>query len=146
LLWLFFLFFRDLLDEKPQSFPEPLTFLHKSYMISRCTIEIIKTSKGDSMEEVTLKNGSKEADVLVAATMVTLRDLINKKPIIFYELVMKCRKGDDHKFFGNSEKDLKALSLVENNGSIHNSIRNVVLSAVTGEDLGMVLGDPYARS
>jgi hypothetical protein len=96
------------------------------------------------MQTVILKNGIEEAKPLVQVTMMSLRSLLQDKPIVFYELVMKCRDGN-HQFFGRSEDDLKALSLVQSDGSVHDSIRNIVLSAATGEGLEMVLGSPVSQ-
>ncbi len=81
---------------------------------------------------------------LVNVTMMSLRDLMQKNPIAFYELVMKCR-NHNHKFFGNAGDVLKGLSLVETGGSIHDSIRNIVLSAAKGDGLDMSLGSPVRQ-
>ena len=89
-------------------------------------------------ETVTLKNGASEVKGLVTVTMLMLHDLLQDKPIVFYELVMKAR-DPNHKFFGCSGDNLKAVSLVQGNGQIHDSIRNIVLSAVKGEGLQMTL-------
>ncbi len=52
----------------------------------------------------------------------------------------------NHKFFGNTKDRLEALALVDANGGIHDSIRNIVLSAIEGEDLEMRLTNPVAPS
>ena len=93
------------------------------------------------MEAVTLKNGAQELDIQVRAVMVSLEDLLGKNPIAFYELVMKCRDWN-HQFFGNTGRELRDLALVQSDGNVHDSIRNVVLSAVVGDDLEMTLGSP----
>jgi hypothetical protein len=93
------------------------------------------------MSTVTLKNGSEEVQPLVTATMLSLRSLVQDKPIVFYELVMKCRDRN-HRFFGSSGQTLTDLGLVEADGGIHESIRNIVLSATEGEGLEMTLGSP----
>lgn len=93
------------------------------------------------MTAVTLKNGGEEADILVAATMMSLRSLIDEAPIAFYELVMKCRDRN-HRLFGNTGQVLQRCSLIQSDESIHNSIRNIVLSAAVGEGLQMSLGSP----
>lgn len=93
------------------------------------------------MQMVRLKNGAEEAEPLVAVTMMSLRNLLQQSPIAFYELVMLCRKPG-HKLFGNADKELKALSLVDPSGHVHDSIRNIVLSATSGEGLNLSLGSP----
>ena len=55
---------------------------------------------------------------------------------------MKCR-DKDHQFFGNAGTELMHLKLVEGDGDrIHSCIRNIVLSASTGEMLDMRLINP----
>lgn len=93
------------------------------------------------MECVTLKNGQEEARPLVVATMMALRSLMAEEPIVLYELVMKCRDRD-HRFFGNTGERLQELALAQPDGSIHGSIRNIVLSATSGEGLDLVLHSP----
>ena len=93
------------------------------------------------METVTLKNGTEEAKPLVAVMMLTLEHLFEEDPIAAYELVMLCR-NKDHVLFGNTGATLKDLSLVERDGRVCQSIRNVVLSAVVGDGLDMILQSP----
>lgn len=95
-------------------------------------------------ETVTLKNGAAEFKPLVTVTMSSLRSLLQDKPIVFYELVMKSR-DPNHKFFGRSGNDLKVLSLVQADERIHDSIRNIVLSSAEGEGLEMVLTSPILQ-
>lgn len=60
-----------------------------------------------------------------------------------YELVMKCR-DKNHQLFGNTGERLKKLRLIEEDGSIHGSIRNIVLSSAEGEGLEMTFKSPVA--
>ena len=90
-----------------------------------------------------LRNGSEEATALVTVTMMSLKRLFEEKPIVVYELTMKCRDSS-HEFFGESESDLQELALVDSDGRIHGSIKNIILSAVQGEGLDMTLGSPKA--
>ncbi len=97
-------------------------------------------------EVVTLKNGMQEVKQLVAVTTMSLRGLMAQKPIVFYELVQLCRNGD-HRLFGRSGDDLKALSLVSQHGDqwhVHDSIRNIVLSASEGEGMDLKFVNPLA--
>ncbi len=98
------------------------------------------------METVTLKNGAEEALPLVNVTMFGLRNLMTEKPIVLYELAQLCR-NPKHQPWGQTGEDLLALSLVgkANDGwQVHDSIRNIVLSAVEGDGLELTLGNPIA--
>lgn len=96
------------------------------------------------MKPVKLRNGGEEADVLVAATMASVRGLLRSNPVAFYELVMKARDAR-HRFWSDSiRRDLADLGLVDSEGRVHRSVANVVVSAVTGDGLAMTLGDPRA--
>lgn len=94
------------------------------------------------METVILKNGAEEVKALVMVTMMSLRHL---EPIAFYELVQKC-KDDTHIFWGDTEEKLKSLALLECSGRPHDSIRNIVLSALAGEGLDMRLVSPIKEA
>ncbi len=97
------------------------------------------------MEATRLKNGSEEFKPLVQVTMASLSKLAETNPIAFYELVMKCR-DQGHELFGNAGEVLKSLALIEDaRGSVHDSIRNVVLSAVEGDGFDMTLGSPFVE-
>lgn len=91
------------------------------------------------METVRLKNGTEEAEGLVVAIMLALNNLIDRNAIAFYEFVMKCR-NPDHEFFGDCAEHMKGL--LEANGSVHESIRNIVNSAVVGDELDMRIVNP----
>ncbi len=95
------------------------------------------------METIKLKNGAVEAKPLVVVMMLSLKHLMDEKPIAFYELVMKCR-DPEHKFFGATGQDLQKLNLVGPDGTIHSSVRNIVLSATSGEGLVLKLHSPIA--
>ena len=96
------------------------------------------------MIEKNLKNGTVEAEVLITVTMTSLYKVWTEKPIVLYELHQKCL-NKDHKLFGMSGETLKDLSLINSDGSIHNSIKNIVLSAMTGECLNLALTNPIAH-
>ncbi len=96
------------------------------------------------MKMLKLKNGIEEAEPLVLTTMVVLRELMANKPMVFHELVMKCRDSS-YTLFGNTEAVLQEFALMLSDESIHNSIKNIVLSAVTGDGLAMTLDSPVAE-
>lgn len=93
------------------------------------------------MDTVILKNGTEEAKMLVAVIMMSLKSLAEEKPLSFYELVELC-KDPSHELWGDSAEDLKALNLLEPAGTVHSSIKHVVLSAAVGEGIELALGSP----
>ncbi len=102
------------------------------------------------MEELRLKNGSVEPLAIVIATMASLDGLLKNNVTAFYDLVMICRTANrPHQLnryqpLGNNGQVLRNLSLMEADGNIHTSIKNIVLSAVSGTGLRPVLGNPRA--
>ncbi|TET14849.1 MAG: hypothetical protein E3J82_01470 [Candidatus Thorarchaeota archaeon] len=92
---------------------------------------------------VQLKNGAVELKVFVASIMLVLDRLVDEKPVAALDLVMKCRDSS-YQFFSDNEEILQARNLVEKHGTIHSSIRNVVLSAFEGDGFDMVLHSPVA--
>jgi len=90
-----------------------------------------------------LKNGSEEASPLITATMMSLYDLMKTDPIAFVDLATKC-KDPNYKYFPPCLKILQDLSLVQEDEKIHGSIQNIVLSAITGDGLGIELVSPLA--
>ena len=97
------------------------------------------------MQTIVLKNGATEAVSLVNVTMMSINHLLSSKPMAFYELVEVCL-DKKHKIFGNLSDDLIGLALLQNDGQPHGSIKNIVLSAVTGDGLAMTLEDPTESS
>lgn len=97
----------------------------------------------ESIKLVKLKNGSEEPITLVNLVFRVLENLLNNEVMVFIELVCKCRNPQHKLLVG--EKRLQELSLMEN-GIIHNSIRNIVLSSIEGEGLGLCLISPVAES
>lgn len=95
----------------------------------------------EQIPTVILKNGATEAEPLVNTIMYALKCLFDEKPVAFLELVTKCRDGS-HQWFGSAEQICKDYTLIPSDGRIHDSIKNIVLSAIEGEGLGMVLGSP----
>lgn len=96
------------------------------------------------MNTVKLKNGSVEAEPLVRAAMMSLSSLFKSNPIAFFEAVM-CARDKAHKPFGNTEDILKSLAILDTNLDMHDSKRNVILSAVEGEMPEIRLSSPVAE-
>lgn len=103
-----------------------------------------KPEEPKQISTVKLKNGTEVIEPVLITTMINLDALMKKNPIAFYELVQKCR-NPQHKMFGNTEQVAESLALIER-GSIHDSVRNIVLSAVEGDGLKMSLSSPVASS
>ena len=97
------------------------------------------------METIKLRNGAEEAKPLVAVTMMHLETLMNERPLALYDLVMRCR-DTNYEFFGTNGDYLKSLNLVGQDGSIHGSIRNIILSAIDGDGIDMVLRSPVQNN
>lgn len=75
--------------------------------------------------------------------MMNLELLMNKNPIAFYELLQKCR-NPKHAMFGNSVEIVEKLGLM-NSGLVHGTVKNIVLSAVAGDDLEMTINSPIVE-
>jgi hypothetical protein len=119
----------------------PLSVFHKS----TCFFSTVSNDKKQTnLNMVKLKNCSEVPESMVIVTMLSLETLISTNPIAFYELVQKCR-NPKHKMFADTEEDIKGLGLMHS-GSVHECIRNIVLSAVEGDDLDMRLTSPFEQS
>lgn len=95
---------------------------------------------------VRLKNGNEEAKVLVVIIMRTLNRLFDEgKGGWILELVTFCRDSE-HMLSDYIGEALKYNDLISGNPTngwyVHGSIRNIVLSAMSGEGLDMTLGNP----
>lgn len=97
-----------------------------------------------------LKNGTTEAESLVAVVMMSLRRLADKHPMVLIDLASRCR-DNSYEWFGDGEQVCRDLKLVEPEnpynseagGTIHQSIKNIVVSAIEGDGFEMKLGSPY---
>ena len=65
-----------------------------------------------------------------------------ENPSVFYDFVMKCRDNSYKMWTKDAEKELQALGFMEREERIHQSIRNIVLSAVIGDDLDVLIINP----
>ncbi len=98
------------------------------------------------MSTVKLRNGAEEFGPLVPVVERRLQSLMNSDPLAFYDLTMRCRQGRAYTMFPVIESRLIESDLLQANGMPHDSIRNIVLSAVEGDDLEMRLVSPLAAS
>ncbi|MDI6758871.1 MAG: hypothetical protein QMD94_04285, partial [Candidatus Omnitrophota bacterium] len=100
-----------------------------------------------AIQLVKLKNRAMEPEDVVMAAMLSLEQLRQhpKGFVLVHELRAKAR-DPQYKFFGDdTEAKLKKIKLIQSNGEIHESIRNVVLSAVVGDGLDIHLVSPLAE-
>jgi hypothetical protein len=97
-----------------------------------------------SLKMVKLKNDSEAPESAVVTTMRNLDFLMKKNPIAFYELVQKCR-NPKHDMLENTNAEVEKLALMQS-GSIHEITKNIILSSVEGEGLGMTLKSPVERN
>ena len=95
------------------------------------------------METVKLKNGTTEAKPAVMATMLSLEHLAAKEPTAFYDLVMRCRDRD-YQWFGDNQAICEKLSLMQSENRVHDTIKNIILSAAKGDGLDMSLTSPMS--
>ncbi len=93
------------------------------------------------MEMLTLKNGAVVDEPTFDLIMETLQTLFNREPIAAYQLVMKCR-DPNHRFFGNTGEKLKALGLIRSDESVHDTLLNIVLSAIEVDGSKITLRSP----
>jgi len=100
------------------------------------------------MQITKLKNGTEEAAPLVTVTMVSIQHLWDSGlpgVLALSDLVQICRRDPKYQKFGSNEDTLKKLALLQSRGDVHDSIRNIVLSAFSGEGLELTLGSPVAK-
>jgi len=95
------------------------------------------------MNVVTLKTGKEEVEALVTVTRMTLSLMLElSESILFYEAVM-IAKDHNHDPWGDSKDKLKVYGLLESDGRMHDSVRNIILASVEGEWLDMRLVNPF---
>lgn len=98
------------------------------------------------MEKLTLKNGAEEDVGTVTSTMMAIERLCEDGLPGFaalYDLVLVCR-GHMAGLARASSTVLRAAHLVDDAGTVHSTVRNVVLSSATGEDARLAFGSPVA--
>lgn len=104
---------------------------------------LLRVKESKMLKTVKLKNGSKEGEAFVKVIISILQKLIERDPIALHELVTVAR-DPSHKTWGQKGKDLEKLTLLEPGGTMHGSVRNIVLSATIGEDLDLQIVNPLA--
>lgn len=100
------------------------------------------------MQMVALNNGSTEPLVAVTAAFMSLSGLWKEGiggMCAVIDLVDRC-KNPQHRLDPQSEAKLKSLRLLESDGRIHGTIKNIALSAAKGDGAHMVLVSPVKVS
>ena len=92
-------------------------------------------------DTVPLKNGSNEPNATVVTTMLLLEELARCQPILLYELFQVCR-DTDYKMFGGCGGDLARMKLLQSNHKPHETVQNIVLSALVPAGFDFKLQDP----
>ena len=94
---------------------------------------------------LTLRNGSQEPFALVNSTMMSLRQMMEDilGATALYDLHQICL-GTNYRPSARQLEYLKGRCLLQANGHPHDSIKNIVLSAIEGEGLEMTLVSPLA--
>jgi hypothetical protein len=100
------------------------------------------------MEMIALNNGSTEPQPAVVATFMSLSGLWKEGiggMCAVVDLVERC-KNPQHPIDRVSEAKLKSLALIGPDGRIHQTVKNVTLSAAKGESFDMTLVSPVKPS
>lgn len=99
------------------------------------------------MEMLRLNNDSSEPKISVATTMMSIRSLWDQGITgicAVSDLYERCR-DPNHQIANGELKTLQGLALIQPDGRIHDTIKNVVLSAITGESSDIALGSPIKQ-
>jgi hypothetical protein len=93
------------------------------------------------LQSIPLRNGTTAPRALVSTVMVAMKHLIERKPIIAYELVEKARDPAVD-LSGISGQTLQELELLDEAGNMNPDVRNIVLSSAEGDGLEMQYVSP----
>lgn len=94
---------------------------------------------------IKLRTGVTESQGVVLGTMIALKSLMKTNPIALYELTELAR-NPDHTPFGNAGEVLQSRNLLQTDGRLNQSVKNVVLAATTGDGLELALTSPLPPS
>ena len=82
---------------------------------------------------VTLSNGAIENLGVVRATLLSLR-MMQKDPMTFYDAVTLAR-DPSYKIFQKPKQTMEEYGFINTMGTMHDSIRNIIICAVKGDDI-----------
>jgi len=89
----------------------------------------------DPNNTVTLINGAKENLGAVKATLLTLHVMKND-PMTFYD-VAELARDPTYKIFQKPRKMMEDFHFINASGIMHETIRNIILCAVKGDDFNL---------
>lgn len=96
------------------------------------------------MDMVTLRDGTKVPMPTAKTTLISLAALNRgdgSDYLALFEIVAKAR-DTDHQFFDPALPRLRSLSLVTEDGALHDDVAAVIRNAATGDDFDIRLDDP----
>lgn len=101
------------------------------------------------MDMVQLRNGSEETESIVRVVTAGLQNILKNTmgALAFHDLVVLCRDPEREETSSTrmTIDELKENGLVQVDGTVNQSIRNVVLSSAEGEGLEMQFVSPIAE-
>lgn len=101
-------------------------------------------------ELMKLKNGSEEYVAAVATTMLILKNLMDSLPgvLAVFDLSEVCKNGYAAANVSQENTDrlvkLRLLDKVDGGFIVHDTVKNIVLSEISGEGIFIELVDPRA--
>lgn len=99
------------------------------------------------MKVATLRNGSKEVLSEVIITNMALLEMI-KYPTLLIRLIEIAKNPKSSPYSSKNINDIRAIGklvksgLINEDGTMHSSTRNVILSSIEGDDLDMQIVNP----
>lgn len=94
---------------------------------------------------VTLKNGTRASRAIVKEVMSKLQQIMTKEPngaFLLNDLVMKCQDDDHRFFFHGCQGKLTELGFLDIDGVVKPSMRDIILSSITGSGSDLGFGSP----
>lgn len=102
-------------------------------------------SEQKEVEMVMLLNGKPAPKPLVMSVNAAIEIMFQEKILAFWMLVFFCRR-ETTSIQGSCREYLIDAMILERDGSVHPSIRDIVLSSTTGEGLFIKYRNPIAGS
>jgi hypothetical protein len=104
----------------------------------------LQTSLIEESPIVTLKNGTQYARRTMNTVMHHIRQMQTEIPngaLLLNDLVTKCRDAD-YEYYPGCQWKLSELDLLDSDGQVKPSVRDIVLSAVIGEGMDIGFASP----
>lgn len=94
---------------------------------------------------VMLKNGTRASRAMVKEVMHKLHHIMTKEPngaFLLNDLVMKCQDEAHRCFFHGCQGKLTELGFLDIDGVVKPSMRDIILSSITGSGPDLGFGSP----